>query len=98
MTEIWPYWQILYAQTRICPRKWDKLLWDFEIQTDQAILARRLGLILIKKRTCDLVDFDITVDNRMKRKENEKILGSCQRAKKDVEHEGDGDTNYSWSP
>ena len=27
---------------------------------------------------------------------DKQILGSCQRAEKPVEHEGDIDTNYSW--
>ena len=37
----------------------------------------------------------------MKMKENEidrQIVGSCQRAQKAMEHEGDGDINFSWRP
>ena len=34
-------------------------------------------------------------ENKGKQKEWQ-ILGPCQRIKKAVEHEGDGDTNFSW--
>ena len=51
-----------------------KLLWDFEIQTDHQISARRQDLIIIKKkkRTCRIVDFAVPVDPRVKLKECEK--------------------------
>ena len=51
-----------------------KLLWDFNIQTDHLILARRPDLIIIKKkkkRTCKIVDFAIPADHRIKLKECE---------------------------
>ena len=52
----------------------DKLLWDFNIQTDHIISARRPDLIVInkKKRTCKVVDFDVPADHRIKLKESEK--------------------------
>ena len=51
-----------------------KLLWDFNIQTDQLIPARRPGLIIInkKKRTCKIVDFAVPTDHRIKLKECER--------------------------
>ena len=51
-----------------------KLLWDFDIQTDHLIPARRPELIIInkKKRTCKIVDFAVPADNRIKQKESEK--------------------------
>ena len=50
-----------------------KLLWDFNIQTDQLILARRPNLIIInKKRICKIVDFAVPVDHRINLKESEK--------------------------
>ena len=51
-----------------------KLLWDFNIQTDHLISARRPDLIIInkKKRTCKIVDFAIPADHRIKLKECEK--------------------------
>ena len=51
-----------------------KILWEFEIQTDHLIPARRRDLMLInkKKKTCHQVDFAVPSDHRMKMKENEK--------------------------
>ena len=51
-----------------------KLLWDFNIQTDHLIPARRPDLIIInkKKRTCKIVDFAVPTDPRIKLKECEK--------------------------
>ena len=43
-----------------------KLLWDFSIETDQLIPARRPDLIVInkkKKRTCQIVDFAAPADH-----------------------------------
>ena len=51
-----------------------KLLWDFDIQTDHQISARRPDLIIInkKKGTCKIVDFAVPADHRIKLKECEK--------------------------
>ena len=60
-----------------------KLLWDFDIQTDHLISARKPDLIIIttttttnnnnnKKRTYKIVDFAVPVEHRIKLKENEK--------------------------
>ena len=51
-----------------------KLQWDFNIQTDHLIPARRPDLIIInkKKRTCKIVDFAVPADHRIKLKECEK--------------------------
>ena len=54
-----------------------KLQWDFNIQTDHLIPARRLDLIIInkkkkKKRTCKIDDFAVPADHRIKLKECEK--------------------------
>ena len=51
-----------------------KLLWDFDIQTDHLISARRLDLIIInkKKRICQIVDFAVPPDQRIKLKKREK--------------------------
>ena len=52
-----------------------KLLWDFNIQTDHLIPARRPDLITINKkknRTCKLVNFAVPADHRIKLKECEK--------------------------
>ena len=48
-----------------------KILWDFEITTDHPIPARTPDLVLInkKKKTCQLVDFAVPADHRVKMKE-----------------------------
>ena len=51
-----------------------KILWDFEIQMDHQIPARRPDLVVInkKERTYHLVDFSATEDHRVKLREIEK--------------------------
>ena len=51
-----------------------KFLWDFEIQTDHLILARRPDQVVVdkKKRTYQIVDFDAPADHWVKLKDSEK--------------------------
>ena len=53
-----------------------KLLWDFEIQTNNLILTRWPDIVIIvkkkKKRTYRIVDFTVPADHRVKLKESEK--------------------------
>ena len=56
-----------------------KLPWDFDIQTDHRISARRPDLIIINKkktkkktRICKIVDLAVPADHRIKLKECEK--------------------------
>ena len=63
-----------------------KLLWDFDIETDHLISARRSDLIIINnnnnnnnnnnkkesERACKIVDFAVPADYRIKLKEYEK--------------------------
>ena len=51
-----------------------KLLWDFEIQTDHLIAVSRPDLIIINKKeiTCRIVDFAVPADHGMKLKKSEK--------------------------
>ena len=51
-----------------------KLLWDFNIQTDHLIPARRPNLIIIKKRNriCKTFDFAVPADHRINLKESKK--------------------------
>ena len=53
-----------------------KLLWDFEIKTDHLISARRSDLKIInkKKKTCQIVDFTVTANYRVKLKESERRI------------------------
>ena len=51
-----------------------KLLWDFEIQIDHLISARRQDLVIVsnKKKTCQIVDLAEPTYRKVKIKENEK--------------------------
>ena len=51
-----------------------KPLWDFNIQTDHKIPARRPDLIIINKKTkiCKIVDFAVPADHIINLKESEK--------------------------
>ena len=51
-----------------------KVLWDFDIQMDHIISARKPDLIIInkKKRICKIIDFAVPADHRIKLKECEK--------------------------
>ena len=73
-----------------------KLLWDFEIEMDHLISARRPNLDIDNKkmRTYWIVDFPVPADHRVKLKENKKsdnYLDLARELKKTIEHEGDGD-------
>ena len=54
------------AQPTICPRHW-----DFEIETDHLISARRPNLIITNKKTkiiFKIFDFTVSADHRIKLK------------------------------
>ena len=76
-----------------------KLLWDFDIQTDPLISARRPDLIIInknKKRTFQILDFAVPADYRIKLKESkkkDKYLDLARKIEKTMEHDGDNHTN-----
>ena len=50
-------------------------MWDFSIQTDHVIEARRPDLVIVdkKERTCKIIDFAVPGDSRIEEKEKEKI-------------------------
>ena len=52
-----------------------KILWDFSIQTDHVIEARRPDLVVVdqKERSCKIIDFAIPGDSRIEEKEKDKI-------------------------
>ena len=60
-----------------------KLLWDFDIQTDHLISARKPDLVIIKKRKkiCKIVEFAVPADHRIKLKECEKRDKYLDRAR-----------------
>ena len=86
-----------------------KLLWNFDIQMDHLISARRLDLIIInnnkkkkkkkREKICKIVDFAVPADHRIKLKECEKkdkYIDLARELKKTMEHEGDNYTNCDW--
>ena len=52
-----------------------KVLWDFSIQTDQVIEARRPDLVVVdqKERGSKIIDFAVPRDSRIEEKEKDKI-------------------------
>ena len=71
-----------------------KLLWDFDIQTDHLISARRPDLVIINKknRTYRIVDFAVPADHREKLKESEKLdkyNGSTKQRHKNQSYRGE---------
>ena len=51
-----------------------KILWDFSIQTDHVIEARRPDLVVVDKkdRSCKIIDFAVPRDSRIEEKEKDK--------------------------
>ena len=65
----------------------NKLIWDFNIQTDHLIPARRPDLIIInnKKKNCRIVDFAVLADHTINLKEikkKDKYLDLARELKK----------------
>ena len=77
------------------------LLWDFNIQTDHLIPARRPDLIIInkRKRIFKIVDFAVPAHHRINLKESEKkdkYPDLARELKKTVEHESNDCANCDW--
>ena len=88
----------MHKQAPVLENSKYKLLWDSDIHTDHLIPVRRPDLIIInkKKRTCKIVDFALTADNRIKLKECEKkdkYFNLARQFKKTMKHAGDNYTN-----
>ena len=96
---------MVYAQlSTVLENDTHKLLWDFDIQTDHLISARRPDLIVInkkKQKICKIVNFAVPADLRIKLKECEKRdkyldLARELKKKQTMEHEGDNCNNCDW--
>ena len=59
-----------------CENEEYKILWDFSIQTDHVIKARRPDMIIVEKKNnkCQIIDFAVPFDTRVDEKEKEKIF------------------------
>ena len=60
--EIWPFYEIVYPQTRICPREWDRPrsleLWDTSRSPSFSQIIRLSADLQKKsKRNCWVVDY-----------------------------------------
>ena len=88
----------MYNPEFVLENETHKHLWDFEIQTDHLISARRPDQK--KKRACRIADFAVSADHKVKLKESEKkdkYLDLARELKrKTMEHESDGVTNSNW--
>ena len=70
----------MHKQEFVQKNKTLKLIWDFEIETDHLMSARRPDIIIInkkkekkrKKTTCRIVDFAVSAHHRVNLKESEK--------------------------
>ena len=88
----------MHNPTAVLENNTHKLLWDFDIQTDLPISARRPDLIVTnkkkkkkkkkKKRTCKIVDFAVPADHRIKLKESEKKVKYLDLAKEFLKNYG----------
>ena len=60
---------------RVLENKDYKILWDFSIQIDHVIEARRPRLVVVdkKERSCKIIDFAVPGDSRIEEKEKDKI-------------------------
>ena len=72
----------MHKPESIAENELHKILWDFEIQTDHLIPARRPDLVQINKK---------------RKKKRNKYLDLVKEQKKAMEHESDGHTNCNWS-
>ena len=78
-----------------------KFLWDFEIQTDHLISARRPDLVIANKKQwiSQIVDLVISADHRVRLKESEKrdkYLNFAWEQEKTMKYESDDDTSCDW--
>ena len=101
-------WLRLWLKKRVI----NKIIWDFQIQTDHSLQDRRQDLVLIEKKLTQKIHFCIKSDQKVKIKETKKengkapalgrkprkIPGPRQRTEKVVEHDDDSDTNPCWGP
>ena len=56
-------------------------MWDFSIQTDHVIEARRPDLVVAdkKERSCKIIDFSVPGDSRIEEKEKDKMGRELQK-------------------
>ena len=74
--EIWLYEQMIYAQPKIYPGKWNTQnslrIWDTNRSLNLRQTTRSSDSQKKKKGTCQIVDFAVPADHGVKLKESEK--------------------------
>ena len=102
---IWLYEYLVHApQGTVLKNETQKLLWDFEIQTDHLISVGRPDPEIANKKekkkncNCWIVDFTVSEDHKVKIKESEKRnkFLDLAREKQTMEREGVGDSSCGW--
>ena len=78
-----------------------KLLWDYNIQTDHQISARRSDLVVINKQeqTCQVIDIAVTEDTAVRAKEEENVgcpNPGASRWNADTSKSGTSAVNQTW--
>ena len=93
---------MVYVQPRILPGEWDAQscleFWETNISPNLGKTTRHCDN-QSKKRICQIVNFAVLPDHRVKIKESEKrdkYLDLPWEVKKTMEHESDGDTSCIW--
>lgn len=68
-------WYMHKAET-VCENDQCKILWDFSIQTDRVIQARRPDIVVVDKRkdSVTIIDIAVPADTNIAEKEQEKIM------------------------
>ena len=86
----------MYNPETVLEDETHKLLWNFEIQTDHIILARRLNLVIVKTEKIE----NLPVDHSLKIKESEKrqlYQDFPKELERNIEHECNGEILCGWS-
>ena len=61
-------------------------MWDFSIQTDHVIEARRPDLVVVdKERSCKIIDFAVPGDSRIEKEKDRKISRLGKGVTEDME-------------
>ena len=93
--KIWSRWQMVYLQTKFCPRKWD-IKFSGTLTNKQVTQspARGPDVVLIKKKSRSSRFCHSHGPGSKNKKKKKDRLYLAQELKKAVEH--DSDTNCSW--
>ena len=102
--EFWLYYQMVYAQTTIRSIQWDPQnsleFWFTNISSNSRQKIRPIRYKQKQKKNLLSIWFccsDRPVSEKERKQKDRRIYGPCQKTKKLVEHEGNGDAKWSWN-